>query len=208
MRTMRTWRVAVGLVVVPLMFGALAAPVDAQGILGRTKKKVRTSAPAQEVNRLSTEAQLLGATFVDLEAAGLPVLAVGPLTFGVGGVEIKNQEGVRLHAYLYNPSASESAVIPAPGRELFVLVDERGRRMDLLGDVEVDDVPKGAAEITVPALERVELYLLYGAPQAGANTATLKVGEIGIIAGIPVHTAAAPAETRAPDVWTRPTDPR
>jgi hypothetical protein len=192
------------LAVAVVIVHAHATPAGAQDLIRRATKAARSTAVGQEAARLVAQAQLIGATHIDLEASELPTVPVGVLVFGVSGVDVKNHEGVRLHAYLYNATSS-SVTVPAPDRELLVLVDQRGRRLEPVSSAEVGDTPRGAGEITVPALERVAVVLLYGGPAGDATTASLKVGELGVIPGIPVHTRAAPGAAGAAGVWTQPT---
>ena len=187
----------------------IPAPAAAQSEwVKRAKEAARGTAVGGAVTRLSTEAQMLDATRVDLEGRGFASVPVGTLVFGIAGVDIKNDEGVRLRAYLHNPSAQEASV-PIPGAELFTLVDVRGRKLELVSGPDVQGVAEGAATITIPALERVSIALLFAGPRADGAKATLKVGTLGMIAGIPVHTSAA-ASAQAPSsgsVWTQPPPP-
>lgn len=199
---------------VAVLLLASAAPAAAQGDWLKAAQNVaRRSAVGGTVARLATHAQMLDATRIDLERRGLPTVAVGPLVFGVAAVDVKNGEGVRVRGYLHN-STAQAAAVPVPGDDLFVLVDSRGRRLERVAGPDVQGVSEGAAEVTVPALERVEVTLLFAGARADASTATLKVGSVGMIPGIPVHTsagaapaAAAPAAA-AGNVWTQaPTPP-
>lgn len=143
---------------------------------------------------------LFGATAIDLEAAGLETIDVGGLVFGVASVDVADESALRVRAYLYNPEAAPAAV-PVPGVALFVLVDERGRKVELQA-VEVEDLPRGASEVSVPGLERVNLALLFSAPESGALLGALKVGPLGVIQDIPLHSSAMPAG--AGNAWSQP----
>lgn len=195
--------------VMTVLLLATAAPAHAQSDwLKAARDAARGTAVGSAVSRISTRAQMLDATRIDLEARGLPTVAVGPLEFGVAAVDVKNGDGVRVRGYLYNATL-HPAVIPLPGEELFVLVDSRGRRLERVAGPEVEGAADGAAEVTVPALERVEVTLLFAGGRADGATATLKVGSVGMIPGIPVHTSAAAASaadaqpTAAANVWTQ-----
>ena len=172
------------------LLSSTASPAAAQGILDRAAAAAARTGIGKAVRNLSAEADLIDATKVDLDGRGLPTVQVGPLTFGVSAVEIKEGEAVRLHTYLLNPG-TEPASVPLPSPEFFVLIDEHGRRLERLGGVAVKDAPKGAAEITVPALERVTLYILFGDLKASPGMGTLKIAESMMIPGIPLSAVAA-----------------
>lgn len=188
-----------------------ATPARGQGgWVQRARDAARGTGVGRSVLRTTAEARLLDATRIPLDEAGLPTLAVGGLTLGISAVEVRDGAALRLHAYLYNPAA-ESAAVPVPDADLFVLVDEQGRRPARLGDVDVDGLEEGAGEIVVPALERVALSILYAEIPAGAKRGTLKVGTLGMIAGIPLSASASvPANAAAAQpasVWTAPKAP-
>jgi hypothetical protein len=186
-----------------------SAPAEAQGgWVQRARDAARGTGVGRSVLRTTAEAQLLDATRILLDDAGLPTLAVGALALGISAVDVRDGAALRLHAYLYN-SATEAATVPVPDADLFVLVDEQGRRPTRLGDVQFEGLEEGAGEIVVPALERVEFTILYAEVPAGAKRGTLKVGALGMIPGIPLSsTAGAPANASAAaqpaSVWTAP----
>ena len=200
--------------VVAGLAGALllsASPAQGQGgWVQRARDAARGTGVGRSVLRTTAEAQLLDATRIPLDDAGLPTLAVGGLTLGITAVEVRDGTALRLHAYLYNPAA-ESATVPVPGADLFVLVDEQGRRPVRLGEVDVEGLAEGAGEIVVPALERVALSVLYAEIPAGAKRGTLKIGTLGMITGIPLSASAGvPANAAAAQpasVWTAPPAP-
>lgn len=201
---------AVGLAISLLLFAGQSAAAQGAGIKKKVSNIAKGSIFGRAASGLSAEAELLDATTVELDGRGLPTIPVGALTFGVAAVEIKDGEAVRLHAYLLNPGADEVR-IPRPTPEMFVLVDEKGRRLERLGGVEAEDQPDAAA-IVVPPLERVTLYVLFGDLKADAQTGTLKVGAVGMIGGLPLSTAAAGAlppqqgESGVANPWTQPAE--
>ena len=177
---------------------ALTSPAGAQGLLDKAKDAVKKTSIGQGVTKLGAEAKLLDATTVELDSKNLPTVQVGILKLGISAVDIKNGEAVRLKLYLFNPTP-QAASVPAPPPDLFVLVDERGRKLGMLGTPSVKGLAAGA-DITVPGMERVELVILYESSGADARLGNLKVGTAGIISGIPLNTAAAgvPAAAGAP----------
>ena len=193
----------------------LHAPLGAQeekqeqgGFLGTVGRAVRA------VSEFTTRLSMVGATEIGLEQAGLSTVAVGPARFGIAGVEVRDTVGVRLHAYLHNPTAQPIA-LPVPQTGWFILVDTQGRRIPAAEALKVEGLLDGATQITIPALERTRLSILFDGPEADARLASLKVGALGIIDKIPVHTAAAPpppnTSTEAVrgvgsgNIWTDPT---
>ena len=185
----------------------VSAPVLAQNsLLERAKGAARKTELGKGISRTALEAQMLDSKRISVEDKGLSTLPVGSLTFGIAAIEVKNDVGVRLHAYLLNPG-TEAVSIPVPDPELFVLVDSKGRRLERVSGPSVEGTEEGASEITVPAMERVLVTLLFDDPKADGPTATLKVGSLGMISGIPVHTSAAGSEAGAGSVWS-PSAPR
>jgi len=180
------------LVVAALAAAATPCAVNAQGLLDKAKDVAKKTSIGKSVTKLGTQAQLLDATTVSLEEKNLPQIEVGGLKLGISSVEIKNNEAVRLHLYLFNP-AQTNTVIPLPPSDLFTLIDEKGRRLELQGQIGVKNLVAGATEITVPGMERVEMSLLYSGMMSDAKLGTLKVGSTGNIVGIPINTTAAPA---------------
>jgi hypothetical protein len=183
---------------------ASSPPVAGQDWLTRRAASVvKETRIAQDVSRAALEARMITATLIDLEAHELGAVFVGSLTFRVSAVEVQNGVGVRVHAYLHNTNTFNETV-PAPTADLFVLVDLRGRRIEIV-DMDIEGLPADATEIPVAALERVGLSLLFADPPREPVTATLKVGELGLIGGIPVHTGASPGSTENPNpdpnVW-------
>jgi hypothetical protein len=182
----------------------LPIPAETQDWLTRRAAgAVMRTKVAQDISRTALEAQMLTATVVNLEESGLDSVAVGQLWFRIARIELQNGIGIRVRAYLHNPTSIGEA-IPAPTPDLFVLVDSRGRRIEVV-DIEIEGLPEEASEISVPALERVGLSLLFADPPREPATATLKVGELGMIGGIPVHTGATPGrrqtENAQSNVW-------
>lgn len=180
------------LVLAALAAAAAPCAVNAQGLLDKAKDVAKKTSIGKSVTKLGTQAQLLDATTVSLEEKNLPQIDVGGLKLGISSVEIKNNEAVRLHLYLFNP-AQTNTVIPLPPSDLFTLIDEKGRRLELQGQIGVKNLVAGATEITVPGMERVEMSLLYSGMMTDAKLGTLKVGSTGNIVGIPINTTAAPA---------------
>jgi hypothetical protein len=201
----RNWKL---LLIVTASLVVTAPPIRAQGLLDKAKNVAKKTSVGKSLTKLGTEAQMLDAPSFDLEARNIPTVAVGSLQLGIAGVDIKNNEAVRLKLYLFNP-AKDNTAVPLPPSDMFVLVDEKGRRLTLVGDLSVKDLPAGAAEITIPGMERVEMSILFGAMAADARTATLKIGSTGAIAGIPVNTAVAgtPSATNAADTKSASSSP-
>lgn len=192
-------RVLGGLFVAGAIFCSLAeaTPAGAQGLLDKAKDAVKKTSIGQSVSKLGAEAKLLDATTVQLDSRNLPTVQVGMLKLGISAVEIKNGEAVRLKLYLFNPTP-QAASVPSPPPDLFVLVDEHGRKLEMLAPPAVKDVPAGG-DITVPGMERTELAILFGEIAADARVGNLKVGTAGIISGIPIHTSAAGAAAKDPN---------
>ena len=188
MRTSNVLRV----VIVTAFFAAITNAANAQGLLDKAKDVAKKTSIGKGVTKLGAQAQLIDATTLDLEDKNFPQVQVGMLKLGISSVEIKNGEAVRLHLYLYNPNPQNTAV-PVPPADLFVFVDEKGRRLDQMGELGVKGLTAGTAEINVPSMERVEMSLLYGNIATDARLASLKIGTTGTITGIPVNTAAGVA---------------
>lgn len=176
-------------------------PTDAggQNLLDRAKKAVGNTSVARKANAAALEVDMIDATYIDLEGAGLSQVAVGSLRFGVSGVEIANGKGVRVRAYLFNPGSAD-VTVPVPDGDLFRLVDSKGRTLELAAGPRLDAGDE-SAEVTVPALERIALSLLFADAPAEPDRATLKVGSLGMVAELPVHTMAA-ADGPAGGVWS------
>ena len=201
----RNWKL---LLIVTASLVITSPPIRAQGLLDKAKNVAKKTSVGKSLTKLGTEAQMLDAPSFDLEARNIPPVAVGSLQLGIAGVDIKNNEAVRLKLYLFNP-AKDNTAVPLPPPDMFVLVDEKGRRLTLVGDLSVKDLPAGAAEITVPGMERVEMSILFASMAVDARTATLKIGSTGTIAGIPVNTAVAgtPSATNAADTKSASSSP-
>jgi hypothetical protein len=168
---------------------ALPAPAKGQGLVEMAKEAAKKTSVGKQVRKLGAEAQLLDATTVNLEASNLSTVQVGSLKLGVSSVDIKNGDAVRLRLYLFNP-AQQDAAVPVPPADLFTLVDEKGRKLELMGELSVKNMVAGSTEITVPAMERIEMTLLYESLAADAKLGNLKVGSTGTITGIPLNTGA------------------
>lgn len=179
-------------------FAGAATPslMNAQGLLGMVKEAAKKTSIGKSVTKLGSQAQLLDATTVNLDEKNLPQVQVGALKLGISSIDIKNNEAVRLHLFLFNPAQTDIAV-PLPPSDLFTLFDEKGRQLELLGDLGIKDLAPGATEITVPALERREMSILYNGMATDARLGTLKVGSTGNITGIPINTGAAGATANA-----------
>jgi hypothetical protein len=147
---------------------------------------------------------------IDLEGRGLTTTAFGGLTVGVSSVQVVDTSALRVHVYLLNNGA-EAVRIPVPPEDSFAVVDARGRRLILLASPKFERLPKGASELTVPSLERVEFVLLFTKIPADAADVTIKVGAAGVIRGIPLHAdggaAFAAASAVAPGYPGIPTAP-
>lgn len=184
------------LVIASVSVATISSAASAQGLLDKAKDVAKKTSIGKGVTKLGAQAQLLDATTVNLEDKNLPQIDVGALKLGISSVEIKNNEAVRLHLYLFNP-AQTNTVVPLPPSDLFTLIDEKGRRLELQGQIGVKNLVAGSTEITVPAMERVEMSLLYNGMMADAKLGTLKVGSTGNIVGIPINTTATPAGAAA-----------
>ena len=163
-----------------LLLTFTAVPVQGQSIGERMTQAARKFAA------MSAEAAMSGAPSLDLESRGLPTVSVGALNVGVSRAEMKDSIAVRLHVFYHNPT-DQALSIPLPNDETFVLVDDKGRRLQFLS-LKQDNRPKGATELTVPALERVTFAAMYYVPTTDASAAILKVGTAGMIRGIPLNT--------------------
>jgi hypothetical protein len=194
-------RLAQALIAGVLLVGAATAPLSAQGGLVQ-----RLGNAARGAQSMAAEIAMAQTATVDMEGRGLNTVAVGPLAFGVSGIAIRDSVGIRVVGYLHNPTEADVS-IPLPARELFVLVDSRGRRIEALSAPRIAGLPRGAQEVRVPAMERVALSILFGAPAVDAGTGMLKVGSAGMIRGLPTSEAgseAAPAGAGAAGAnpWT------
>lgn len=181
---------ALSLVIASISIATISSTANAQGLLEKAKDAAKKTSIGKSVTKLGTQAQLIDATTVSLEDKNIPQIDVGALKLGISSVEIKNNEAVRLHLYLFNP-AQTNTVVPLPPSDLFTLIDEKGRRLELQGQIGVKNLIAGATEITVPGMERVEMSLLYSGMMTDAKLGTLKVGTTGNIVGIPINTTAA-----------------
>jgi hypothetical protein len=126
-------RVLPALVVVSMI---VSSPVRGQGLLEKAKEAAKKTSVGKQVRKFGAEAQLLDATTVDLEERNLPKVQVGTLQLGISSVDIKNGDAVRLKLYLFNP-AQQNTAVPLPPGELFVLIDEKGRRLELMSEPSV-----------------------------------------------------------------------
>ncbi|CAN5287971.1 hypothetical protein BH24GEM2_BH24GEM2_00680 [soil metagenome] len=200
------------------LFLLLHAPLEAQQPRQEQKQEQRgflvtVGRAVRAVSDFTTRLSMAGSTEIDLERAGLSTVAVGPATFGISAAEVRDTVGARLHAYLHNPTA-QPITLPFPQTDWFILVDTRGRRIPAAEALKVEGILGEGSQITIPALERTRLSILFDGPEADARLASLKVGALGIIDKIPVHTAAAPpppnTSTEAAravgsgNVWTDP----
>ena len=182
---------------------AISGVASGQGLLDKAKDIAKKTSIGKGVTKLGTEAQMLDATAVSLEDKNLPQIQVGQLKLGIASVDIKNGDAVRLHLYLYNPAQTDAAV-PVPPADLFVMIDEKGRKLEMLGTPSVKNLVAGATDINVPAMERVEINVLYGSIMTDAKTGTLKVGSTGNITGIPLHTSATPPSSQSGQASSSP----
>ena len=162
---------------------------NAQGLLDKAKDIAKKTSVGKSVTKLGAQAQLIDATTLNLESKNFPQVQVGMLRLGIASVDVKNGVAVRLHLFLYNPNQQNTA-LPVPPSDIFIFVDEKGRKLDQQGELEVKDLPAGSPEINVPAMERVEMSLLYGNIASDARLGALKIGNNGTITGIPLNTAA------------------
>ena len=178
------------LVIASVSIASTSSAANAQGLLEKAKGAAKKTSIGKSVAKLGAQGQLLDATTVNLEDKNLPQIDVGALKLGISSVEIKNNEAVRLHLFLFNPAQTNTAV-PLPPSDMFALIDEKGRRLELLGEIGVKNLVAGATEITVPAMERVEMSIMYNGMATDAKLGTLKVGSTGNIVGIPINTSAA-----------------
>jgi hypothetical protein len=187
---MKRWLKAISVAAPLLLIGSASA--NAQGLLDKAKDVAKKTSIGKSVTKLGTEAVMLDATAVSLEDKNIAPVQVGALQLGIASVDIKNGDAVRLHLFLFNPAQTNTAG-PLPPPDLFVLVDEKGRRLALQGQLSVKNLTAGSTEITVPAMERVEMSILFNGVAADAKLGTLKVGSTGAITGIPINTGSAGA---------------
>jgi len=185
--TREVFRIFIFLIVGNLFVGVHV--LGAQSLLDRAKKAVQKTSIGKQVDATALEVEMLDASYIDLENSGLGQVRVGQLSFGLSGLDIADGKGIRLQAYLYNPT-SQDATIPAPGPDLFRLVDSRGRTLELLSGPKIED-GGGSGQITIPGLERIHLSILFGGTPDTPGTAILKIGNLGVIENIPVHTGSA-----------------
>lgn len=184
------------LAVALLLLAAAAAPLAAQGGLMQ-----RLGNAARGAQSLAAELAMAQAATVDLDGSGLSTVAVGPLAFGVSGIAVRDSVGLRVLGYLHNPTGGDVSV-PLPTREMFVLVDSRGRRIEALSAPKIRGLAQGAQEVRVPANERLAVSILFGAPAADAGAAMLKVGNAGTIPGLPTSAAGRDAGQAGANAWT------
>ena len=159
-----------------------SSTATAQGISEKLNKAAQKFAAASAEAAMSS-----GATSLDLETRGLTTVSVGELSVGAWQIDVKDAVAVRVHVFYRNPKDT-SVSVPVPGDDTFALVDDKGRRMQLLS-VRFEKKPKDGTGLTVPALERVTLALMFYMPTSDASEAVLKVGTAGLIRGIPLKTA-------------------
>lgn len=192
----------IGAVSALLLF--MAAPVSAQGLMDRLK------GAAKRVSAASAELLLASGTSVDVEGLGLTTVQIGALTFGVAGLDLKDTTAVRVRAYLYNPTEAEVRT-PLLSAASLTLVDSKGRRIESLAPPKVRGLARGATEIVVAPLERVEITLLFGQSRSDAGGAVLKVGPSGMIRGLPltvgITEAEAPPDDSLPPPRSSPPSP-
>ena len=167
--------------------------IQAQGLIEKVTKAARG------FTSVTTEAGMIGAATLDLETRNLPAVNVGEVTVGVSQVDFKPSVGVRVHLYYLN-STDQPVTITAPNDQTFALVDAKGRRLVFLA-LRFQDLPKGAASLIVPALERIAMTALFTLPAGVSGEAILKIGTAGMIRGIPVgdDQTSAPALTTTPN---------
>ena len=161
----------------------------------------RMTKAAQRFAAITAEVAMSKAARVDLETRGLATITMGAVTIGVSSVDLKDEVAVRAHIYFYNPS-EQSQAIEAPAESTFVLLDDRGRRLQILSLRAAKPGPS-ANQLTIPALERVEFAAMYLLPTGVGPAGTLKVGSIGVIRCVPLHRSATPAPP-APEVAGAP----
>jgi hypothetical protein len=181
-----------------LLASARPDAANAQGLMQRAKDAAKRSAAGKVARKLGAEAQMIDATTIDLEPRNLPTVSIATLKLGASSVEIKNGDAVRLKLYLFNPT-QQSINVPLPTADLFVVTDEKGRKLEIVGDPQVKDLAAGSTEITVPAMERAVIYVLFQDVAGDAKLGNLKIGS-GVISGIPLNTSAASGST-TPSPW-------
>jgi hypothetical protein len=207
-RARRPLGVALLLLVVTAGVSLAQEPEKKTGVVGTLRKAAKGTIidkAINEVTGLDLQVKMLDATSINLDDQNLGQVPVGMLMLGVSSVELKNGEGVRVRAYLHNPM-TEEVTVPVPDADLFVLVDAKGRKLTRVSGPDIPDVPDDAATFTVPALERVPLTLLYSDPplEPDANTGMLKVGQLGFVGPIPLHTSGVGTTAPGGNVWNPP----
>jgi hypothetical protein len=185
------------MLIVPAHPGA----ANAQGLMQRAKDAAKRTAAGKVARKIGAEAQMIDAITIDLEPRNLATVSVGALKLGASSVEIKNGDAVRIKLYLFNPT-QQSVTVPLPPGDLFVALDEKGRKLEIVGDPQVKDLVAGSTDITVPAMERAIIYVLFEDVAADAKLGNLKIGPTGIISGIPLNTSAASSTSgTTPSPW-------
>lgn len=162
---------------------ALVVPIvslPAQGIIARAAQRVA-----------SVTADLTLASAVPIDATSIAPVPYGALQVGVTSVDVVNGSVVRLHLYFYNGSDAP-VTQPALPNSAFVLLDGTGQRFTLVS-VRSREVPAGATTMTVPALERVGVDVVFKLNNSPATDAVLKVAPATVIRGIPIRQGATQA---------------
>lgn len=168
-----------------LLTGLFAVHATAQGAGEKLTKA------AQRFAAFTTEAAMSGAAVIDAENRVPDRVMLGALSVGIARIEVKSEVGVRVHLFFFNPT-EQPVTVPRPTGESFVLVDGTGKRLLFLS-LRLPDAPKGGADLTVPALERTNVTLLYSLSKVIAPTdGVLKVGEAGVIHAVPLGAAVPP----------------
>lgn len=182
---------------------ALFVPIvsaTAQGVVARAAQRVA-----------SVTADLALASAVTIDAASIAPVPHGALQAGVTSVQVVNGSVVRLHLYFYNGGDS-TVTQPALPNSAFVLLDGTGQRFTLVS-VRSREIRAGAKTMSVPALERVGVDVVFMLNNSSAADAVLKVAPGTVIRGIPIRQGApqapaAPAVAPAgPAVPSRATPP-
>lgn len=178
---MRAPHVAMGVLVALCVVGSRGV---AQGRLARA---------ANRMVSLTADIALARAVTIDVAGAagGMapPPAPYGALQASVRAVDVVNGVVARVHLALYNPGETP-VTEPIPDDSAFVLVDGTGTRFQL-ASVRSKEVAAGPT-FTVPALERINVALVFLLNKSVATDAVLKVGNTLIIRGVPIRREVPP----------------
>lgn len=167
-----------------LALGLTCMDAAAQGVIARATQRVAS---------VTADLALARAVTVDL-SAGMSTVPHDALQVGVSSVDVVNGSAVRIHLAFLNGS-DVAVALQVPADSAFVLLDATGRRFTLTSVR--SRTARGGNTITVPALERVEVNLVYLLNASPATEAILKIGPT-VLRGIPIRREPTSAASAAP----------